>query len=519
LKPSDAALQNEADGGADGTLDVPAARVTSARASVAQLRTDASTLLGTLTPLTPDTATFASVVGAIDGAIAAFTALQRQASLCGIALAGSGDVLRARRSWFELVRGKADAVLKRWQPKLAAADAGIVIGTNPANSDLMRVQALERAEREMSTTYTTPIPATPAPYLVIANGKRGAFVAAQTAVQAVRDSAVTTIAALWAAWDGTFVARPNIDLTEDDTTTEQDRLRLIVRAMERQVSGVIDELDKRLAKGDGLVADAATAGGEKKANLRIDAVKAFLGDGMRVVPHFTLPEALGDEWQNAFDARANLLTHLATDHEFPVDDWMHGVARVRPKIHDLETVILASSAFATTEPALAPVQFPFRPTEPWLAMEIPPAVDLTTVGDHLLYSAIYPNDTFDKTASAIGGLLIDEWTEVVPGMNETAGLAFHYDRPSHEPPQTMLLVTAAGAGPSWSWEDLRAAVPETFELARRRAVEPRDIAVTPLARFLPATLMAFTTHDISVSSGLRTADVVRAAATLEVPHG
>ena len=484
LKPSDAALQNEADGGADGALTIPAAKVTGARASVAQLRTDASTLLGTLAPLTADAATFASVVAGVDGAITAFSALQRQASLCGIALAGAGDVLRARRSWFELVRGRADSVLNRWQPRLAAADAGIAAGTNPANSDLMRVQALELAEREISTTYTTPIPTTPAPYVAIVNGKRGAFVAAQIAVQGVKDSAATTIAALWTAWDATFAARPALDLTKDDSAAEQDGLRLILRDMQRQVSGMIDEVDKRLTKGDGLIADAATAGGEKKANLLIDAAKAFLGDGMRLVPQFTLPDSLGDEWQNAFDSRANLVAHLAADHEFPVDDWMHGVARVRPKIHDLETVVLASGAFGTAEPVLAPVQFPFRAAEPWLAMELPSGLDMTTVGDHLLYSAIYPNDTFDKTAPAFGGLLIDEWTEVVPALNETAGLAFHYDRPSHEPPQTMLLVTAAGAGQSWSWEDLRAAVPETFQLAKRRAVEPRDIAATPLARFL-----------------------------------
>jgi hypothetical protein len=115
---------------------------------------------------------------------------------------------------------------------------------------------------------------------------------------------------------------------------------------------------------------------------------------------------------------------------------------------------------------------------------------------------------------AFAGLLLDEWTEVVPGTQETAGLAFHHDRPNDEPPQAMLLVTPASAGARWSWEDLRLAVPETFELAKKRACDPALLDATPLARLLPASLMAFTTHAISISSGLGLAD-----ATLKVaPH-
>jgi hypothetical protein len=186
---------------------------------------------------------------------------------------------------------------------------------------------------------------------------------------------------------------------------------------------------------------------------------------------------------------------------------MHGVARVRPRMHAFENLVLSTGAFGTTEPLLIQLQFPFRAAEPWLAMELPAAFDLSTAGDHVLYTAVYPNNAFDKTAPSFGGLLLDEWTEVLPTTSETAGLAFHYDRPSHEPPQTMLLVTPATTGVSWTWEDVRAAIPETFELARRRAVEPRAIRETPLARFLPATLMAFTTHAVSISSELRVADV------------
>lgn len=507
LKPSDAALQNEATAAADAAMVVPITQVNAAHTSVVQLRADAAALLTVLDPLIQPAALFAVAVAAVDAATASFIALQHQAGLCGVALAGAGPVIKARREWFELVRTNADKVLKRWQGKLTECDARLAEAVNPANSDLMKLQALEKAEREISTTYTPPLPTTPGPLLAIVTGKRTAFITAKTQVEAVKVSAAIAINPLWTAWEATFAGRAAIDLTVELTTQEEEQVWILLRDMHRQVSGLIGELDKRIKKADGLIADAAAAGGEQKALLLVDAAKAMLGDGLRIVPRFTLPTEQRDEWQNAFDARSGLLTHLSAAHDFPLDDWLYGMARVRAKMHDLENVIQLTGAFGTSEPVLAPVQFPFRPAEPWLAMELPAGWDMTTAGDHLLYTASYANNVFDKTAPNFGGLLLDEWTEVVPGTRETAGLAFHYDRPNNEPPQTMLLVTPASAGLHWTWEDLRAAIPETFDLAKKRAAEPRDISKTPLARFLPATLMAFTTQAISISSEIRIADV------------
>ena len=42
-------------------------------------------------------------------------------------------------------------------------------------------------------------------------------------------------------------------------------------------------------------------------------------------------------------------------------------------------------------------------------------------------------------AAPLAGLLVDEWTEVVPSRTETAGLAFRYDPPDAMAPQAMLL--------------------------------------------------------------------------------
>jgi hypothetical protein len=107
---------------------------------------------------------------------------------------------------------------------------------------------------------------------------------------------------------------------------------------------------------------------------------------------------------------------------------------------------------------------------------------------------------FDRTQRQCG-LLVDEWTEVIPAREETTGVAFHYDRPNAEPPQVMLLVTPTSER-VWEWQDLVDALNETLDMAKKRAVEPVHVDDTPYARFLPATVMATTLYQISIGANL-----------------
>jgi hypothetical protein len=91
---------------------------------------------------------------------------------------------------------------------------------------------------------------------------------------------------------------------------------------------------------------------------------------------------------------------------------------------------------------------------------------------------------------------------VLPGTQETTGIAFHYDRPSSEPPQSWLLVVPPDPGAAWTFADVVDAVAETLDLARLRAVEPDDLDALPWARFLPAVITAATLHPITISVDL-----------------
>jgi hypothetical protein len=160
--------------------------------------------------------------------------------------------------------------------------------------------------------------------------------------------------------------------------------------------------------------------------------------------------------------------------------------------------VLLSEPLGQDEPTLTPIQLPHVPGEPWIGLEFPHGTAI--VGGRLLYTAHYAA-AFDGTADQCG-LLLDEWTEVLPGEQETTGIAFHYDRPSSEPPQSWLLAVPSAASGVWTFADLVDAVSETLDLARVRAVEPDQLDALPWARFLPAVITAATLHPISISVDL-----------------
>ena len=79
----------------------------------------------------------------------------------------------------------------------------------------------------------------------------------------------------------------------------------------------------------------------------------------------------------------------------------------------------------------------------------------------------------------------------------------------------MLLVTPATFRGAWQWNDLVDGVRETMQLARRRAVEPARLDSTTYARFLPATMMAVTLYQITISTNLSINNMLYEAVRLE----
>jgi hypothetical protein len=173
---------------------------------------------------------------------------------------------------------------------------------------------------------------------------------------------------------------------------------------------------------------------------------------------------------------------------------MHGVSRVREKIYAWEQAVTLSEVFGSGAPELTPLQLPYHPGEGWLAADFDPATVLD--GERLLYTAHFPVPW--DPAQPTCGVLVDEWTEIIPARDETVGLAFNYNQPGCEAPQAWLLVTPAQMEGRWQWADLVDAVHEALDLARLRAVEPGQLDASAYAAFLPATTSASLLYPISI---------------------
>jgi hypothetical protein len=105
-----------------------------------------------------------------------------------------------------------------------------------------------------------------------------------------------------------------------------------------------------------------------------------------------------------------------------------------------------------------------------------------------------------SAAAPQAGLLIDEWNEVIPNRIETTGIAIHYNQPNTEPPQCLLLAVSPTIKGRWEWDDLVDTLMDTFDRAKRRAVEPDFLRTTPYAQLLPAVLSSFTSHPFGTIS-------------------
>jgi hypothetical protein len=109
--------------------------------------------------------------------------------------------------------------------------------------------------------------------------------------------------------------------------------------------------------------------------------------------------------------------------------------------------------------------------------------------------------SFAKNAAQCG-LVLDEWPEVIPTADVETGIAFHYDRPNSEAPQAWLLVTLTDFRGAWTWADLVDALRARRSTSRRRGPSPVHVDQTAYAQFLPATIMAVTMRQLTISAML-----------------
>ncbi len=508
LTATDMAIANEAKPAQDADVFIDRNRIVLAQTALNTLHDDFVAWKTPIDPLVADVDfNRATIIAAVDTAAAQVMALLKRAALFVLPQSGWGFVLDFKRRLFVDVLKKAADLVDRWDDRIAEFQA--LMTAYPALvTDQERFDQLVRAERIVSTSATIPLPADPAVFKTqLETVKLPAFQAKRNAFAAMQNTTRTTVVDLLADAN-LLLPNPDFDTEPLSFATEEDEAISFTQQAVSVAAVIIAESARRAQSAGDFLAqhDAAATAADRVKALQASA-QALLGDDFLVYPEFRLPAAQGDELANALaeSQSPNFFAPLASlQIDFPVDTWLYGIARVREKLEAWEQIIMFSGALGGPEPELTPAQVPNVAGVPWLALEFPADVKLDQ--DRLLYTAHF-SSPFVKTDRQCG-LLIDEWNEVIPAADATTGVAFHYDRPNNEAPQSMLLVTPTVFRGAWEWEDVVDAVLETFDFAKLRAVEPVHIDQTPYARFLPATVKVWTASQLTISANLALNNIV-----------
>lgn len=282
-------------------------------------------------------------------------------------------------------------------------------------------------------------------------------------------------------------------------------------ALLEQARSVSRRLEAMRVEADGFKnqVGAATVTAEK-VRLLLAAGKAVLGGGFAILPQFNYNNET--DVQASDGDRVQLLKHAVNelDMVYPADEWLQNVSHVRPRTARWNSILSLHEAFTGDRLALLPVQLPFRAKDSWLAVEFPdkdpqqPDEPFNIMHDTL--SVTTHGDAAFANGVARSGLLIDDWTELIPTREEITGIAFNYDQPAAAPPQALLLAVAPQLKGHWTWEDLLGVVNDTLTRAKLRAVEPKhlDTKSNPEVNILlPAILADFSQVDINLALDFR----------------
>ncbi len=476
---------------ADDAVTLPKNRPTAVLASLTSLISDVAKFVADLGPLYPDGAppNRTAVLNGIDTFPTRYAKLAVTAGGFGLLRSGWGELAQWRRGVFADVLAAVAVLAARMAAALAAANALLDQYEHLPNStpNEPRFQLLEKAER-LLTTRPKPRDDTPAHMRTRVRNLRNTFTNNVNALQQLAGTNRTALSDLLK--DVAAILPPaEFDPQGLDLTPFRDRVVVFGADLLARGRKLADELAARR--------DAATTAlqlydqavpGPDQVRAGTDALKALLGEDVLSVPEFTPPAAVIDQWRKARNDSDKLVAHLKPARDFPVDDWLHGMARVReaPRLWE-QTVLLADALLGPggllgvsildwTEPQLSPIQLPFVQGDHWLGMEFAkdPKLPDQLGQDRLLFTAHYATGLSGNRQC---GLLLDEWTEVIPAERETTGVAVHHNGPDSEPPQSMLLVVppVRVTGGQWAAADLVDAITETFEMAKTRAVEPAHL--------------------------------------------
>ena len=216
------------------------------------------------------------------------------------------------------------------------------------------------------------------------------------------------------------------------------------------------------------------------------AAKTLLNESFIVLPFFKSSN------------KEELVTSLSKDlvpDELVIEKWLQGVGKVQERMGNLTMLATTHDMLLDGDFSVAPIQLPFEENGHWVGDEYP---DTYTPANDTVSLMLHQTIAIDP-AGNICGLLVDEWTEVIPEKEVDAGITFHYNRPNAMPPQALLMAVPATLNGTWNYDELLDILHETIDQAKLRAIEPNHLLRSQSFQVLPTILTEFTKFNFSTN--------------------
>jgi hypothetical protein len=186
---------------------------------------------------------------------------------------------------------------------------------------------------------------------------------------------------------------------------------------------------------------------------------------------------------------------LVGNDPFAVPNWIRKAAPVRDPMALFRGMSLRTQALGGAAAPFAAVQLPFAQGASWAALPFadeahrPPSGRASIVLQHVSVPA---------ATGLWGGLLVDEWSEIIPSASEQTAVALQYDHPRAEAPQAVLV--AVPPDRVWGFESLLDCVRETLQLAKVRGADLETLGA--IGQIVPALCLASNAAGDTISAPL-----------------
>lgn len=281
---------------------------------------------------------------------------------------------------------------------------------------------------------------------------------------------------------GICPAVPCVAVGEDDATRT---------ALLRQAAAVLRDSAPKMNRMFALRALPVATEPLARVRQLIERGQNVCGQEFVMLPYFTLDAASASELASAIGAS----TQQQGGDALAVHGWFTRTARVRDNLGRLAACLRTAEAYgAGSRINMSIAQLPFDNRERWIGLPPAPGTELPP---NKLSLALQSLQALNPTLQCCG-LLIDEWTEVVPSKTESTALTFQFDPPNSFAPQNILIAVPPVPGQEWTTESLRNVLCETLDLAKLRAVDPSLLGAA--AQYLPALYVPFNSTDAAVST-------------------